>query len=216
MNNYGKLILLTGIFVGSLITANFIAGVKIVNLWGFIIPAGFLAYAITFPITDITSEVYGERTSYYIVWSGFIANCLMLILVYIGLLMPPLTPEMQNIYTQAFTPVGRIVLASMLAYIISQHHDIWAFLTWKKITKGKWLWLRNNASTIISQLIDTVVFITVAFYGTIPLNTLVTLIGSHWLWKTIIALCDTPFVYLGVTILRRAYSNLDIGVQPQK
>jgi len=202
MNDYGKLIILTGIFVGSLITANFIAGVKIVNLWGFMVPAGFIAYAITFPITDITSEVYGKKVSYYIVWSGFIANAIMLALVYAGLLMPPLTPEMQETYTKAFTPVGRIVLASMIAYLISQHHDVWSFLTWKKITKGKWLWLRNNVSTITSQLIDTTIFITIAFYGVLPLNVILGLIGSHWLWKTIIALCDTPFVYIGVIMIK--------------
>lgn len=202
MNNYGKLIILTGIFIGSLVTANFIAGVKIVNLWGFIVPAGFIAYAITFPITDITSEVYGKKVSYYIVWSGFIANTIMLALVYTGLLMPPLAPEMQETYMKAFTPVGRIVLASMIAYLISQHHDVWSFLTWRKITKGKWLWLRNNASTIMSQLIDTTIFITIAFYGILPPNIMLSLIGSHWLWKTIVALCDTPFVYLGVAAVK--------------
>jgi len=215
MNDYGRLIMLTGIFVGSLITANFIAGVKIVNLWGFVVPAGFIAYAITFPITDVTSEVYGKKVSYYIVWSGFIANIIMLVLVYAGLIMPPLTPEMQEIYSRAFTPVGRIVLASMVAYLVSQHHDVWSFLTWKKITKGKWLWLRNNASTIVSQLIDTTIFITIAFYGTLPLNIVLGLIGSHWLWKTIIALCDTPFVYVGVLLIRRPYHGLNDGSKPK-
>jgi len=205
MNDYGKLIVLTGIFVGALITANFIAGVKIVNLLGFTVPVGFLAYAITFPITDIVSEVYGRRVSYYIVWSGLIANLVMLALVYVGLIMPPLTPEMQETYSKAFTPVGRIVLASMIAYLVSQHHDIWSFLKWKEITRGKWLWLRNNASTIVSQFIDTTIFITLAFYGILPLHVLLNLIWSHWLWKVVVAICDTPFVYIGVLLVRRSH-----------
>jgi len=203
MSDQFKIMVLTSIFISALVTANIIAGVKIVCLWGFTVPAGFIAYALTFPITDITSEVYGEKVSRYIVWSGLIANFFMLALIYTGLLMPSLTKGMQELYVRAFTPVSRIVLASTVAYVVSQHHDIWSFLTWRKLTNGKWLWLRNNASTIVSQLIDTVIFITIAFYGTIPIQALITMIFSHWLLKTIVALCDTPLVYLGVYFVRR-------------
>ena len=207
-----KIIILLSIFISSIIVANLIAGVKLVNLLGFIVPAGFLAYAITFPITDIVDEVYGRRLATYFVWAGFIANIVALILIWAGLVMPPLSPEMQQVYAKAFVPMTRIVFASMVAYLISQHHDVWAFIMWKKVTNGKHLWIRNNASTIISQGIDTVIFITLAFYGVIPNNVLLTMISAQWIWKVIVALLDTPFVYLGVKLVSYKPFNTTIRV----
>jgi len=201
-NDSFKIIVLLSIFISSIITANLIAGVKLVNLFGFIVPAGFLAYAITFPITDIIDEIYGKKLASYFVWAGFIANITSLVLIWIGYVMPPLQTSMQTLYSKAFVPMTRIVLASMIAYLISQNHDVWAFMFWRKKTNGKWLWLRNNASTMVSQLIDTVIFITIAFCGVVPLNVLITMIGAQYLWKVIVALCDTPFVYLGVKLLK--------------
>jgi len=199
-----KIIILLSVFISSIIVANLISGVKLVNLLGFIVPVGFLAYAITFPITDIIDEIYGKKLASYFVWAGFIANIVSLVLIWLGYAMPPLQPSMQTLYSGAFVPMTRIVFASMIAYLISQNHDVWAFMFWRKKTNGKWLWLRNNASTMVSQLIDTVIFITIAFYGVVPTNILLTMIGSQYLWKVIVALCDTPFVYAGVYILRRS------------
>jgi len=83
----------------------------------------------------------------------------------------------------------------MTAYLISQHHDVWAFHFWRDKTKGKYLWMRNNASTMVSQLLDTSIFIVLAFYGNAPI---LTMIGSQYLIKVLIALCDTPFCYIFV------------------
>ena len=204
------MIILTSIFVASLLSAQIIAGIKIANIMGFILPAGFLAYAITFPITDIVDEVYGKKYAVYIVWSGFIANIVLLALVFLGYIMPPLAPEMQSIYEKALVPVGRIVVASMIAYLVSQHHDVWAFLKWREITGGKHLWIRNNFSTIVSQGIDTILFISIAFMGVVPNNILLQMILYQWMWKVIIALADTPFVYIGVTILK---GGINLGNQ---
>lgn len=110
---------------------------------------------------------------------------------------------MQELYTESLLPVGRIVLASMIAYLVSQHHDVWAFLKWREVTKGKHLWLRNNASTIISQGIDTILFITIAFYGVVPNNILLQMMLYQWIWKLIVALLDTPFVYIGVSLIKK-------------
>ena len=101
-------------------------------------------------------------------------------------------------------PALRVTVAGLVAYIISQSHDVWAFHVWKRVTRGKWLWLRNNASTIVSQLIDTVIFITLAFYGVVPNNILLKLIIGQWMWKAVVAVLDTPFVYLGVYVLRKS------------
>ncbi len=194
---------LTAVFVASMVVANIIAGIKLVNLLGFVVPVGFIAYSITFTITDIVGEVYGRRISYLIVRVGFIANLAMLSLVWLGMYLPPLTPSMQEMYVKALSPTLRIVLASLTAYLVSQHHDVWSFHFWRRKTGGKWLWLRNNASTAVSQLIDTAIFITLAFYGVVPNNVLVRMVMCQWLWKLVVALTDTPFVYLGVYLIRR-------------
>ena len=196
-----NVVYLFAVFVTAIIVANITAGIKLVNLFGFIVPVGFIAYAITFTVTDILGDVYGKEVSYVVVRAGFLANVVMLVLVYLGMALPPLTPGMQSLYSKALMPTARIVFASMCAYLVSQHHDVWAFHFWKQKTNGKHLWLRNNASTIVSQAIDTVIFITLAFYGVVPTNVLLTMILCQWLWKVIVALCDTPFVYLGVKLL---------------
>ncbi len=98
---------------------------------------------------------------------------------------------------------SRIVAASMVAYLISQLHDVWAFLFWRRVTAGKHLWLRNNLSTIVSQFLDSIIFITLAFAGTVANAVLVNMIISQYLVKIILVLADTPFCYLAVRWARK-------------
>ncbi|HDI02459.1 MAG TPA: VUT family protein, partial [Ignisphaera sp.] len=145
----------------------------------------------------------GKRRAVYIVWAGLAAEVITLLLIGLDYIQPPLSPEHQELFERVFSPQVRIVLASIIAYLVSQHHDVWAFWKWKEITRGKYLWIRNNASTMVSQLIDTILFTTIAFYGLVSINELLNMIFSLWLFKVIIALLDTPFVYLGVTLVRK-------------
>ena len=108
----------------------------------------------------------------------------------------------QEAYVLVVGMVPRIVLGSLVAYLISQLHDVWAFHFWKGKTKGKHLWIRNNASTIVSQLIDSVVFVTIAFIGVVPGSVLLMMIVVQYVSKVIIAIVDTPFIYLGVWWLK--------------
>lgn len=196
----GTYAILLGIFVGCLVTANFTA-VKLCDIFGLIVPAAVIAYSLTFTVTDIISDVYGRKASSYAVWAGFTANIAMVILVLGGWMLPPLAAQFQQRY-EVLLSAPRIVMASMIAYLVSQNHDVIAFHFWKALTRGKHLWLRNNASTAISQLIDTCIFITLAFYGEVPTNILLRMIVSQYIMKLIIAACDTPFVYIGVKIVR--------------
>jgi hypothetical protein len=100
------------------------------------------------------------------------------------------------------------MVASLTAYLFSQYHDVWAFHFWKRVTTERFLWLRNNASTIVSQLLDSVVFITIAFYGSLPV---MPLIFGQWVVKVGIALLDTPFVYLLVYVVRRRLPSTKLG-----
>ncbi|GAB6148575.1 queuosine precursor transporter [Stetteria hydrogenophila] len=201
------LLTLSGLFGGAIVLANIMAGVKI-GVWklGFltlVVPAGTVAYSITFPITDIVDEVYGKRPAIYIVWGGLAAELGMFILIPLGQLVPALSEEMQELYSRVFSPQYRIVLGSIVAYLVSQHHDVWAFWKWREVTHGKWLWLRNNASTIVSQLIDSTLFSTIAFTSVLPASQVVSMILTMWAAKIIVALADTPFVYLGVWLITR-------------
>ncbi len=197
------LTVLSGVFAASIVFANIAAGVKLAVFLGLVVPAGTIAYSVTFPITDIVDEVYGKRRAVYIVWAGLAAEVAALALMYAETLLPPLEPGMQERYLEVFTPQLRIVAASIVAYLASQHHDVWAFWKWREVTKGRHLWIRNNASTMVSQLIDSGLFVTVAFYGLFPIDVIIEMIVSMWLFKVVIAALDTPFVYLGVALLSR-------------
>jgi uncharacterized integral membrane protein (TIGR00697 family) len=193
-----KLLLITGLFVICLGAANILSAAKLISIFGFTIDAGIIAYPLTFLFTDVITEVWGKRTARSVVWVGFFANIVLMLLIWVGGLLPP-SPEWQNqaSYQTILGAVPRIVVASLTAYLISQHHDVFAFQFWRDKTQGRWLWLRNNLSTGVSQAIDTVVFGFIAFYGIVPLSVLVgEIILAQYVIKVIVALLDTPFCYL--------------------
>jgi len=196
------LVVLATLFTTCLIVANILA-VKLISIGGWVVPAGVIAYPLTFLFTDVITELYGRRTASRVVWLGFGANILMVILVYSGKLLTP-APfwEGQPAYEAILGMVPRIVLASMGAYLVSQHHDIFAFQFWRKKTKARFLWLRNNASTMVSQALDTGMFITIAFWGTVTTEVLVNMLYTQYLIKLAIAAADTPFCYLLVHFLK--------------
>jgi uncharacterized integral membrane protein (TIGR00697 family) len=193
-----KLRFLTALFISCLLVSNIIAG-KLFVLGRFVLPVAVFAYPVTFVITDTVSEVWGKKEANSIVWLGLIMNLVMTAFLYLGRVLPP-APfwEHQAAYEAILGMVPRIVAASMVAYLVSQLHDVQAFLFWRRVTKGRHLWLRNNLSTMASQLLDSVIFITIAFAGTVEGTVLINMIGSQYLVKLILALADTPFCYLAV------------------
>lgn len=210
------LYILIALFITALTTSNLTASKIIVlgKLWGITLlsPAAVVAYAITFLMTDIISEVWGRGIANKVVFAGFISQLLVIALTWIAIVLP-IAPfqgiEYQKAYEKILAPSINIVLASLIAYLISQYHDVWAFHKWKQITQGKYLWLRNNASTMISQFIDTTIFISLAFTvipwlmtGTaiIEPTRLPNLILGQYLVKLTIAVLDTPFCYIGVKL----------------
>ena len=200
-----QLILLSTIFTTLLLTAN-ITAVKIIAVGSDGIDAGILAYPFTFLISDVVSEVYGKRTTTKIIWLGFLANIIMITIIFLaGNLPAAVFWHGQEAYDQILGSVPRIVIASMLAYIISQNHDVLAFAMWRNFTNGKFLWLRNNASTIVSQGIDTIIFVVVAFGGVYSTDEIWNMIWITYLFKISIAIADTPLVYLIVYLTKKNY-----------
>lgn len=180
------------------IVANIIA-VKLIMIGQFIVPAAVLVYSATFLLTDIVDEIWGRRESHRIVLMGFLANVAAVLFIWLSILWQPasfVSEEFTQHYKEILGFMPRIVAASVISYLISQNHDVWAFHFWKEKTKGKYLWLRNNASTIVSQFLDTVIFITLAFYGTVGNNILLQMIIGQYTVKILIALADTPFMYV--------------------
>ena len=198
--------LLLGLFVAFLIAANLI-GTKITHFWIIEVSVGIFAYPLTFLITDIIEEVYGKKKTKEFVLVGFFCLVVVFLLTALAVVLPFAERSfVKDDYTKVFGSTLRIFLASIIAFVLSQSHDIWAFNFWKEKTKGRFLWLRNNASTIVSQFIDTVIFMFIAFYALTPKHTpayMFTLIMPYWLLKVVVALFDTPFVYLGVAWLKK-------------
>jgi len=192
-------IILLSVFVGSITIASVLAS-KIINVAGFFVPAGILAYSITFVATDVISEIWGKERANITVVGGFIALLAVLGLVHLGLIWPK-APFWNN--EDAFQTIlgstPRIILASFVAYLVSQFHDVWAFHFWKRFTNERHLWLRNNLSTAVSQFIDSFLFITIAFYGIMPIGPMIL---GQWIIKFGIGILDTPAVYFLVWLLR--------------
>jgi queuosine precursor transporter len=193
-------IILLSIFAGSITIASVLAN-KIISVYGLFVPAGILAYSITFVCTDVISEIWGKERANQTVLGGFIALVAVLILVQIGLAWPK-APfwDQEESFRSILGSTSRIIVASFIAYLISQFHDIWAFHFWKKITKDRHLWLRNNLSTASSQFLDSFIFITIAFYGIMPIWPLIL---GQWIIKFAIAVLDTPVIYFVVWRLKK-------------
>ncbi len=213
-------LLLTSIFVTGLVIANLTAS-KVIYAFGLTWPAGTLAYAITFLMTDILGDVFGKDYAERVVIIGFICNVIMAVLVWAAVNAPiaPFQKGYQAIYARVLGQAPNIVAASMIAYLISQTHDVYAFHFWKRLTRGRYLLLRNNASTIVSQFIDTCTFTFFAFYALpiliwgqpwIELSDLWNVVIGQYVIKVIIALCDTPFCYLGVYLVRKSLERRGI------
>lgn len=186
-----NLTIISTFFVATLVISNVLAS-KVVQI-GFIeVPAAIVAYPITFLCTDIVGEIWGKKEAQFLVRLGFVVQLFTLVLIYAAVFLPPAPYmlEFQESFAAVLGSSGRFVLASMIAYLVSQSIDVELFHRIKARFKPKWI--RNN-STIISQLVDTTIFITIAFVGIVP-NVLV-MIFSQFIVKALLAIIDTPIFY---------------------
>lgn len=188
--------------------------VKTISLFGIVTTTGNILYGSIFLATDLLGEVYGKKAARQGVILGFLALLFMVVAMQITLLLQPHSSDFAQPHLKAiFSVLPRIVLASLLAYLVSQFHDVWAFHLWKKKTRGKWLWLRNNASTMVSQFIDSVIFVSVAFIGVFPISVVTQILISTYLLKLLVALLDTPVMYLGKSILVKYHGGSSDAIE---
>ena len=203
---------LSALFIAALVASNLIF--KKFFYWDFFgwhsfeISVGVLPYPVTFLITDLISEIYGKKKANQVVISGMFASVFSLLIIYTASVVPATqwSPIDDDLFQKVFGATTLAVFASMSAYLIAQLVDIQLYHFWKRKTKGKHLWLRNNFSTFFSQFIDTftVVFLLCVFKE-ISWELFGGLLVSGFLFKVLIAAIDTPFLYFGVYLFRKKF-----------
>ena len=210
-------LLLGGLFITSLVVSNLIFqkffywypfNIEIFGTKLFELSVGILPYPITFLITDLISEIYGKKRANDIVVVGIFASFFSMLIVYVANVVEATnwSPVGNDMFKTVFGSTAIAVLASMMAYLFAQFVDIQIYHFWKRLTKGKHLWLRNNFSTFLSQFIDTftVLFLLCSF-GKIEWERFAGLLIAGFLFKVFVAATDTPFLYLGVYAFRKRF-----------
>lgn len=192
----------------SVIVAN-IQVIQTVELFGLVATLGNIVYASSFLVTDILSENYGKKEAKKAVWIGFFSLISMTLLMNLALVFQPLAGDefaatTHDATSTIFKLMPRIALASLTAYLFSQRHDVWAYHFWKKrFSKDSQIWLRNNLSTMVSQLIDSSVFVLIAFYGVFETDILIEIFITTYILKWVVAAADTPFIYWAKRIFKK-------------
>jgi len=200
---FNWLTVITAIFITCLITANIIA-VKLVDIFGFIMPAAVIIFPISYIFGDVLTEVYGYKQARRVIWLGFFCNLLAVVAIWIAQILPGASFwDAQSSYERilGFTP--RLLIASFIAYLIGEFSNSFVLAKLKIATHGRWLWLRTISSTLIGEGLDSAVFITIAFAGTIPPNILVSTIITQWLFKSAYEILATPLTYIVVNFLKK-------------
>lgn len=219
-------LVLAGFFICAMTLLNVVGITRFVQLGPMQLAVGVLPYPLTFLCTDLISELYGRRRANFLVWVGFTLNFFILAVLWLGNALPSVAAENQppwqaievaeslalpngqtlsgtvELFSLIYACTSGAVFASMMAYIAAQFCDVQLFHFFKRLTKGRHLWLRNNFSTLTSQLVDSVMVITVTFgaaflAGTITLVVMLQFVLSNYVFKMLVALADTlPFYYL--------------------
>ena len=210
-------LVLTGLFLGTLGMLNILGLTRFLQLgsigsWPIVVAVGALPYPVTFLCTDLISELWGERRASQVVWVGLLLNGWVVLILWLGGVMPGLSGAPESTFFEiqrlAFGSVG----ASMVAYLSAQFVDVRLFHFWKDRTRGKALWIRNNGSTLVSQLVDTSAVVLISHYiaHVLPIQEaepvlpqLIAFIASGYLFKALAAFADTlPFIWLTAWLRR--------------
>ncbi len=198
-----RFVVVVALFVTCLVTANIIIA-KQISIDGIILPAAIIIFPLSYIIGDVLTEVYGYQQARRVIWLGFLCNAVAVLAIWIGKVLPPAPVfEAQSAYDRILGNTPRFLLASFIAYLAGEFTNSFVLAKMKILTKGRWLWTRTIGSTLVGQGVDTVVVLTIAFAGVLPLSVLGIMILSHWLVKTIYETVATPLTYGVVGYLKR-------------
>jgi uncharacterized integral membrane protein (TIGR00697 family) len=190
------------LFITCLITANIIS-VKLISIFGWVLPAGMIIFPISYITADILTEVYGYAQARRVIWLGFFCNLIAVGAVWLGKIIPPASFwDGQAAYAQVLGYTPRILAASFSAYLVGEFFNAFIMAKMKIATKGRWLWTRTIASTLVGQGLDSLVFITLAFWVVMPTGALFLAVGTQWLVKSAYEAAATPLTYAAVRFLK--------------
>jgi len=201
--------LIAGLFVAVLLISN-ISASKLVGMFGFPFDGGTLLFPLSYIFGDILTEVYGYSRSRRIIWLGFFCNALAALTFGVVAKLPPASvwPN-QDAFVAILGVVPRIVLASFIAYLAGEFSNSFVLAKMKILTEGRWLWTRTIGSTLVGEGVDTLIFCTIAFAGTIPTNALWLMILFNYVFKCGTEIVFTPITYLVVGFLKR-HEQMDV------
>lgn len=199
-----RFITLVALFITCLIAAN-ITAVKLVLLFGLLLPAAIVIFPVSYILGDVLTEVYGYRQTRRVIWLGFLCNLIVVAAIWIGLVLPAASFwDGQEAYQRILGATPRILGASFLAYLVGEFANAVVLAKMKVATRGRWLWARTIGSTLVGQGLDSTIFITLAFVGVIPLEALLAAIVTQWLVKSAYEAAATPLTYAVVGYLKRS------------
>jgi len=196
-------VVIVALFITCLVASNIMA-VKIVNIFGMILPAAIIIFPMSYIAGDVLTEVYGYRVARKVIWLGFFCNFVVVVAFWLGRIMEPASFWTgQAAYERILGYTPRILGASFLAYLVGEFANSYILAKMKIATKGRWLWTRTIGSTLVGEGLDSLIFITVAFAGTIPAPALTSAVVTQWLVKCAYEAIATPLTYKAVGFLKR-------------
>lgn len=195
-------IIITVIFTTCLITSN-ITAVKLVSIYGLVMPAAIIVFPVSYIFGDVLTEVYGYQRARTVIWLGFLCNLFSVIIIWLGQTMPAASFwDGQAAYERILGYVPRLLIASFIAYLVGEFANSYVLAKMKCATKGRWLWARTIGSTLVGQGLDSLVFIVLAFAGTIPASGIASAIITQWLIKSGYEVLLTPVTYRVILFLK--------------
>jgi uncharacterized integral membrane protein (TIGR00697 family) len=196
-------VLIVGVFITCLITANIIA-VKLVVIAGLVVPAAIIIFPISYIVGDVMTEVYGYKQARRVIWLGFLCNLIAVVAILAGQTLPGASFwDAQQAYERILGYTPRLLIASFVAYLVGEFANSFVLAKMKVLTSGRWLWTRTIGSTIVGEGLDSLVFIVVAFAGTIPPDQLTSTILTQWWFKVAYETLATPLTYAVINFIKK-------------
>ncbi len=209
---------LSGLFIMTLLVSNIIAG-KIAAFGGLFLPAAVIVFPVSYILSDVLTEVYGYAAMRRVIWLGFVCNLIAVVIIAIAISLPS-APfyDGQSAFAAVLSAIPRILGASFVAYLAGEFANAYILAKMKIKTKGKYLWMRTIGSTIVGEGLDSLLFISIAFWGVLPASQLPTVILTQWLFKVAFETIATPLTYVVVGYLKRAdqmdHYDIDTNFSP--
>jgi len=215
--DYKKILICLTLYISSLFAANTL-GMKLMPfLLGTHLSVAVFSFPIVFIMTDIIGEVYGKKMAKNFVWAGIISIFLFLLYSFISMIMPWAEKSLwaKDGYNLVFGISVRFSIASLVAYALGEYQDVLSFFFFKKYTGDRYFWLRSNLSNLWSQLLDSTIFMFIAYLGIMPVRTILLIIIPWWAYKVFMGFLYTPLSYLGIRLLRGKNNNANYSSQNQ-